>query len=91
MTLFVPIDVSAQLMAAASKGNNIMVSSDSRRDAAANDTVNAPDAASDGRRSIDPQKARQGEIVLKTSAQRWIFFGALGLAAVLGVVIAVLA
>jgi hypothetical protein len=72
-----------------------MVSPDSRRDSAANGTVNAPRdtpaRATDKRRPVDPQKARQGEIILKTPAQRWVFFGALGLAAVLGVVIAVLA
>jgi hypothetical protein len=71
----------------------MMVSTDSRQDTRR--TANAPDRATDqetgNRRPMQPQKARQGEIILKTSLQRWIFFGALGLAAVLGVVIAMLA
>lgn len=72
-----------------------MVSPAPRRDAAANETTdtsgNGPDGTNTRRDPIDPQRARQGQVILKTPTQRWIFLGALGLAAILGVLIAVLA
>jgi hypothetical protein len=74
-----------------SEGNKIMATSDPHRDTTAGGHGAISGEAKERRRGIDPQKARQGEIILKTPTQRWIFFGALGLAAVLGVVIAVLA
>lgn len=77
------------------KGNKNMISPDPHHETAANETAAAsgrnPDRADNSHRSVDPQKARQGQIILKTPTQRWIFFGALGLAALLGVLIAVLA
>lgn len=82
-------------VAAASERNKNMVSPHPRPDAAANETADAsgstPDGAGHNHRSVDPQKARQGQIILRTPTQRWIFFVALGLAAVLGILIAVLA
>lgn len=51
----------------------------------------APETDSDGHHRLDPQKARQGQIILKTSIQRWIFFGALALAIILGITITILA
>jgi hypothetical protein len=39
----------------------------------------------------EPQKVRQDDIILKRPTQRWIFFGGVAAAAVLGVAIAVLA
>jgi hypothetical protein len=77
--------------AAVSEGNKIMATSNPHRDTSADGPGIISDEARDRRREIDPQKARQGQIILKTPTQRWIFFGALGLAAVLGVVIAMLA
>lgn len=78
-----------------------MVSSQPRQQSSSAQPSSTPQAASQpattresgsqNHSPMDPQKARQGQVILKTSAQRWIFFGALGLAAVLGIVIAVLA
>ena len=68
-----------------------MVSSDRGRHTTAQHPDSTPDNDHSKRRRVEPQRARQGEIMLKTSAQRWIFFGALGLAAVFGVAIAILA
>ena len=46
---------------------------------------------SDRRRSWEPQKVRQGDIILKKPVQRWIFFGGVVAATVPGLAIAILA
>jgi hypothetical protein len=63
-------------------------SSSSEKNGAAREGAPSP---SGSRASVDPQKARQGEIILRRPMQRWIFFGGLIAATILGVVIFALA
>jgi hypothetical protein len=47
---------------------------------------------SSGRRyAWEPEKVRQGDIILKRPAQRWIFFGGVVRAAIFGLAIVMLA
>jgi hypothetical protein len=46
---------------------------------------------SDRRHAFEPQKVRQGDIILTKPVQRWIFFGGVVAAAVLGLAIAIVA
>jgi hypothetical protein len=64
-----------------------------RLDASAEDekTERQHSSGGDRHQAWEPQKVRQGDIILKRPAQRWIFFGGVVAAAILGLVIAILA
>lgn len=67
--------------------------SNARPDVSAEDekTKRQHPSGGDRHQAREPQKVRQGDIILKRPVQRWIFFGGVVAAAIFGIVLVMLA